>query len=58
MIIDGLIVVIALGAVNEKAFDSLAHIPFYPFPKDFFILPLIRLGFNGQLETVDLDRIR
>jgi hypothetical protein len=56
MIIDGLVVVIALGAVDEKAIDSLAHIPFYPFPEGLFILPLIRLGFNGQRETVDLDR--
>jgi hypothetical protein len=47
MIIDGLVLVIALGAVNEKAIDSLAHIPFSLFPEGFFILPLIGLGFNG-----------
>jgi hypothetical protein len=36
MIIDGLIVVILLGAVNKEAIDSLAHVACRFFPEDIF----------------------
>ena len=48
MIIDGLIVVVLLGAVNKEAIDLLAHVACRFFPEDIFILPWTRVAINGR----------